>query len=463
MIVKFTNFWKKANSTARPSEWLAEIDVRLKDDTSVRNPVIIVRISDFDITWNYAYIEIFYRRYYRVTDIVTQGTFYEVSLVEDDLASNRAVISNTTAYIQYCADSTYDIPDNRLTQLLDSNYVVQDASPALTKLTTEHTYVLQCIGKNGIGTPFSKIYGMTKQAVNNLAAQLYSEDHMTQIKNQFGDIANCVVSLKALPLDMSSIMTDITQLEIGNIPLPIHTNELTDVKLRDSCTVVIPYVFGDYRDVSCCTYSLYLPFIGLVELSGSDLYGHPLFNVDAIYSLLTRQVTYRIRIGNTTLATYAGQIGYDIPVSTYQSNATGALSAGISGGIATTSALAGALMASTPQGAFAGAVGAGISAITTIANVSQNWMQKSATMRGNFNGAGLELFGVNVSLIIEYHNTIAEPSIYSGTIGKPYCKVDTIGNHSGFIQCVNASVGSDCLDGEAEAINQLLNSGFYFE
>ena len=63
MIVKFTNYAKKVNSTARPTEWQAELDVRLKDDTSLRNPVIIVRISDFNVTWNYAYIEIFYQRY----------------------------------------------------------------------------------------------------------------------------------------------------------------------------------------------------------------------------------------------------------------------------------------------------------------------------------------------------------------------------------------------------------------
>ena len=84
-------------------------------------------------------------------------------------------------------------------------------------------------------------------------------------------------------------------------------------------------------------------------------------------------------------------------------------------------------------------------------------------MVGDFNGSGMEKFGIQPTLIATLNNTIAEPSTYASVIGRPYCKVDRIGNHSGFIQCVDASVGGDCLDGEAEAINELLNSGFYFE
>ena len=52
---------------------------------------------------------------------------------------------------------------------------------------------------------------------------------------------------------------------------------------------------------------------------------------------------------------------------------------------------------------------------------------------------------------------------YIATCGRPFEEVDLISNHSGYIECSNASVTGAMFDSERNAVNSYLNSGFYLE
>ena len=467
MIVKFTNFAKKSNSTAIPSEWQAELDVKLKDDTSLRNPVIIVRISDFNVTWNYAYIEIFYQRYYRVTDIVTKGIFYEVSLAEDDLASNRTAISNTNAYIQYCADSTeVYITDTRMTADIQTVPTIVRATPTYLS-SSEYIYAVSVIGVStdlepNVISPYTMTYVLSDSAMWSVANSLFtnlSGDIIDDLAKYFSDASNCIVKINKLPMSLSAVQGDklARPIYLGKYQLMTAGHSVTgipfnDSTLTESLEITIPWQANDFRRGEPYTsLRLYLPFVGVIDLSTADFIHTSTIYIDIQYSLVNRQINYAIKsTPNTIVGIYSAQYGYTVPTSSYNANMGGLIGATLS----TVGTLAGALTGS--YALTAGSVLSGVSNMTGL-------LRKTASMVGDFNGSGMEKFGIQPTLIATLNNTIAEPSTYASVIGRPYCKVDRIGNHSGFIQCVDASVGGDCLDGEAESINELLNSGFYFE
>lgn len=469
MIVKFTNFAKKVNSTARPTEWAAELDVKLKDDTSLRNPVIIVRISDFNVTWNYAYIEIFYQRYYRVTDIVIQGMFYEVSLAEDDLASNRTAISNTNAYIQYCADSTeVYITDTRMTADIQAVPTIVRATPTYLS-SNEYIYVLSVIGVStdlepDVISPYTMTYVLSDSAMWSVANSLFTNltgDIIDDLAKYFSDASNGIVKINRLPMSLKAVQGNkiARPIYIGKYRLKTTGGEyditgtpFNDSTLTESVEITIPWQTNDFRRGEPYTsLRLYLPFVGVIDLSTADFIYTSTIYIDIQYSLVNRQINYAIKsTPNTIVGIYSGQYGYTVPTSSYNANMGGLIGATLS----TVGTLAGAL-----TGSYALTAGSALSGISNMTGA----LRKTASMVGDFNGSGMEKFGIQPTLIATLNNTIAEPSTYASVIGRPYCKVDKIGNHSGFIQCVDASVGGDCLDGEAEAINELLNSGFYFE
>ena len=47
--------------------------------------------------------------------------------------------------------------------------------------------------------------------------------------------------------------------------------------------------------------------------------------------------------------------------------------------------------------------------------------------------------------------------------GRPVNKVDSIGDYSGYVQCLNASVALNASEQEIEEVNDFLNSGIYYE
>ena len=469
MIVKFTNFAKKVNSTARPSEWQAELDVRLKDDTSLRNPVIIVRISDFNVTWNYAYIEIFYQRYYRVTDIVTKGIFYEVSLAEDDLASNRTAISNTNAYIQYCADSTeVYITDTRMTANIQTVPTIVQATPTYLS-SSEYIYAVSVIGVStdlepDVISPYTMTYVLSDSAMWSVANSLFtnlSGDVINDLAKYFSDASNGIVKINKLPMNLKAVMGNKIErpIYIGKYALKTTVGghnivgaPFNDSTLSETLEITIPWQTNDFRRGEPYTsLRLYLPFVGVIDLSTADFIHTSTIYIDIQYSLVNRQINYAIKsTPNTIVGIYSAQYGYTVPTSSYNANMGGLIGATLS----TVGTLAGAL-----TGSYALTAGSALSGVSNMTGL----LRKTASMVGDFNGSGMEKFGIQPTLIATLNNTIAEPSTYASAIGRPYCKVDRIGNHSGFIQCVDASVGGDCLDGEAEELNQFLNSGFYFE
>lgn len=107
MILKLYNTASEANRINKVLSNETEFDVRLKDKSSVINPIILLK-SDTYISFNYAYIEQF-KRYYFVDDVsVFPNKMYLLTLrcdvltsFKDDILSSYAQIveqTNSNAY-----------------------------------------------------------------------------------------------------------------------------------------------------------------------------------------------------------------------------------------------------------------------------------------------------------------------------------------------------------------------------
>lgn len=467
MNIDFCNFSKKKNSTKIPAPTIYHtIGCTLKDASSISNPTITLLKNDYDLSWNYCHIG-YFGRYYFVEDITVDGNIINISLSEDILASHRDDIINNNAFIEYAADSTENyLVDPRIQSNIESEYYSSDCT--LTYLSSTYENFITVIGST-YESKFSKCYKISNANLSVLANLLFSNDIVTQLKTQFGDVMQGIVTLSKLPINTSSISGRLDQpLRIGKVEIQDGDDTadgtiLSQYEIKESKQIEILWPTSDFRRASPYTQMyLYLPFIGTVELSTSDFVSSNYINIDVVYSIKTRQITYRIGASsalNSYIAMYTGQFGYTIPVSAVQSNASGAASAALSGAISSAAAIGVAAVTKTP-GAIAGAVA---TTASTITNVGLAFAQKSVGMVGDFNGAGCELLGIKPTLMLVYHDTVVNPSSVADTIGRPYFKQDSISNHSGYIQCANASVNIDALNSDIDTINNYLNTGIYIE
>ncbi len=99
MNINLYKFSKRENSTKQPTGSGTQYSCYLKESTSVVNPTIVIETSSNVFPdYNYAYISAF-GRYYFISDIVSDGYMWEISMTTDVLATYKTAIGNTDLYV----------------------------------------------------------------------------------------------------------------------------------------------------------------------------------------------------------------------------------------------------------------------------------------------------------------------------------------------------------------------------
>ena len=100
MEIRLFKLNKRNNSTKRPSGSGDSYNCYLKDSTSVVDPSVIMEYRDHTsyYDYNYAYIPDF-DRYYYISDIISSGKTWELTLVTDVLATYKDEIGNSNMYV----------------------------------------------------------------------------------------------------------------------------------------------------------------------------------------------------------------------------------------------------------------------------------------------------------------------------------------------------------------------------
>lgn len=470
-LTYWTNFSKRKNSTKVPTSG-TDVTIVLKDDCSIINPVI--RAETIPANANYMYISE-WGRYYFVTNVTyITNKIKEFSLEVDVLASYKSAIGSTVAHIAYSSTGyDTDIIDSRLPVKVTKTIVKHEYTPSIFDGTG--CYILTVANTVGGVNGFCTSYVCTKATIQSCAAYLMSLDIDARLIKSIYNPFDAIISCIWLPLNagtiQSSYCTAAEHIRFGDlvcdgaggrptiVSYPLATPYYTEIGLVPAFTPV----YSDFRKVApYTTYSLYIPFYGLMDLNASDVQ-NVVDSLNICYSIDI--ATGDMSVGIAALGipgwcqTLTCNIGVNCPIAQTSTNTTGTLTSigGTAGGIA--GAVVSGISGNVP-GAVIGSMGALFSA----ANTALSYCQRGMSIRGGVNGRSMIPLGSEF-VLMEFAQDTEDPddASYIARWGRPVALTHAISNHSGYVQCDNASVSISGTALEKDRVNSYLNGGFFYE
>lgn len=466
------NFSKRKNSTKVPTGLYTEIDVVLKENTSVDSPSVLLKGNDLAI--DYCYIPTFNKYYFVGSPIIISNGLTQYDLEEDTLATHKTAIGSTNAFIAYSSTGyDTDIIDSRVVAKTTKTIIKHEYSPTI--FNDQGVYMLTVANTVGGVNGFCTTYACTKATIQSCAAFLMSltiEDRaIKSIYSPYDAIISCVW----LPLDVTTVQTNYCSaaehIRFGDlvcdgsgllpsiVAYPLATPYYTNIGLIPAFTPT----YTDFRAVQpYTTYSLYIPYYGLIDLNASDV-RNIVDNLNICYSIDIATGDMTVGIALTGIPgwgqTITCNIGVNCPIAQTSTNTTGTLASigGTAGGVA--GAVISGLAGNVP-----GAIVGGMGALFSAANTALSYCQRGISTRGGVNGRSMIPLG-NDFVLLEVAQDTEDPddASYIALYGRPVGKVDTISSYSGYVQCENASISIAGDTYERETINAFLNSGFYYE
>lgn len=462
MKIKYwSNFSKRRNSTKQPTGG-TEVDVYLKEDTSIINPVF--DCATIPMSANYVYCGDF-GRYYFVRDItrVSKDRVWLTCEV-DALASYKTAIGSTSALVEYTSSSDeIKITDPRNKPLLDFSEV----SKSLIDLgsygfSTSGCFVVAIAGGAG-GITY---YVMSAASLEDFYDHVLSESFWTNLQNNIVHLDSAVLSCRWLPYTPAGTL--VNNIKIMGQPTYADGYQITS---RLATIIEDSYDIDFYSDSlglgtnyldfePFTTGILYLPYVGCVPLDLGVCAKSKQIRIKIAIDNYTGDILYKIsNEAGDIISTYQGNCSINIPLSSTSYNAAGAIGSGISliGGLVSTAA------AIATKGA-SGAVSAGLA--TTAAGAAG--LAQSLSVHTQVNGSvssavATELSRKVIATVITRLPTETNLKAYKTILGMPYFKVATISSLSGYVQCSDASVGMGGTPGEKDIVNGYVNGGFYYE
>lgn len=472
-ITYYTNFSKRKNSTMQPTGG-TDVTVRLKEPTSVETPTFIATTIPNGVNYikwgsNYYYVEDIK---YITNDII------EIDCSMDVLATNKSSIVGSSQFVKYYTHSNPEIVDARLStktkptiSKAQGNFDTFGASSSSANCGLVVTFV----GEGSVGA-----YGMSQSALKTILDNTWIENWETELSNVESDYpytgrfpddigvalqrfwANIKVFFKSafcssdilasiksahmLPISVSDIGGYENKITLGGFETNTSGYLISDRIFSDGCTISIPWQADDWRRNEPYTnVYVYIPYIGLIHLSSSELASCTTVTVHLSLDKLTGSAIFSVEGSNGALL-YQGQsnVASQYPVGSSNSPLP--------------------MCENAMFGATVSAMGGNMAGV-----VSESFIGLANTLRANTScigsnssGAGMGLNSNKCLCFTVFHDTTVAPSSISAIKGTPYNGVMNIPN-SGYVECVGASVPSVAYGSEKNAINSYLNGGVYIE
>lgn len=450
-ITVWKNFVKKFNSTKRPgANTGTNIDVVLKSGTSRENPIFLIDGIDLDV--NYVG---WYDHYYFVTDIVLgNNNIYEIHCAQDVLATFKGTIGATSAYILRSAgDSNGEINDAMYP--ITSEVTIESRTFNQLIPETSGTYIMGVVGQgsNTLRQGSVSYYAMDNFSINAFRVKLFSEDFWKSLLTDIQNPLDYVVSCYWVPIDLFT-GRDRTDVVIGRFDMEFSAYKLTtsdrELALQEK-SVAIPKhpqsaTRGNFLNENpYSAYEFVYSGFGTIPLATNKLLGDATLYAKVVLDVVTGQSILELRTESHLVTRETSQLG--VPVALSQNTIP------IGSILGAASSVVGAV-ASGIIGNAAGAIAGGISAIDSAVDAMRGSNHVTGT-NGSFLGfyGDAQLFGI-------FKNIADEDNTHKG---RPLCEVRTISSLSGYILCSDASVNLAGTQGDKDAVNSLLNSGFYYE
>lgn len=446
----YKNFSKKKNSTKRPSGGRV-VDVVMKENTSVESPTFLIDGIDLDANYCSAF-----GHYYYIDDIrLNNNNIYELVCSQDVLATHKDTIGNTSAYILRSA-SEYD------------GNVVDNMYPVKTEVTNEvvnvsgiidvtGSYVIGIVGTGGTTIKQGSVsyYAMTKAQLNSFCAHLFTESVWEELKGDYVNPLDNVVSCYWLPIDLTADgvtetitfgrfeFSGVEGYKIGSKIQNMGAGKQIDIPKHPQAEERGNYLnqepFTNYYIRSSAFGNIPIPAYKAIDNEG--------LTIAAYIDVVTGQAKLII---NWLSGLYIDIISYaqlGVPVALSQN--TMSISSALGAATSVVGAVGAGVSGNVP-GAIAGAVSAVDSAVGFLAGQTR--------MNGS-NGSFMCAFD-DMAFVAKFV-TVADED--NDNNGRPLCAVKQISELEGYVLCSGASVDVAGLGNDAEEINNYLNNGFFYE
>lgn len=464
MKIRLYKFSKRDNSTKQPSasDSYVEKNVALKDDTDIKTPSFELHTTD--ATYTYAYIPD-WNRYYFVSDVTyINNSEIIYHLEEDVLASNKTAIGNTVAHIAYSSTGwDKDIVDSRCAVL--SNKITRSKNSSDTHFDTTGCFLLSIVGTETSANGFATTYVCDNSKLFQVAQTLMGLDIQQRVIKSVYAPFDCVISCTWIPVKYSTITSTycrISSFVFGDWDSNIEGFVLTGTQMLGDGSVSLTPTYNDFRAIQpYSSYTLTIPFYGNVDLNASDIKEHLLGgSLPVAYTIDIASAEMTVMIGaNPIMQTITCNIGVNCPIAQTSTNMTGTIGTigGTIGGIAGTAI--GIATGNAPLG-----ITSGITALTSASTTALSANARATSIKGGINGRSSAIFGTKFQLN-EYamETEDCDSANYIAKWGRPVGVTHAINNHSGYVQCDDASIAIDGDSFERAQINGYLNSGFYYE
>lgn len=441
------HFSKRKNSTKRPTGQGTEVPCLLKSATTFQNPMIILQKPMNDmLQFNYAKWADHYYFIDSTTSINAGQT--EISCSEDVLATYKNEISNYTCFIERSSNQTTLANDTMYIPTNDwvlSTRNVRHKEKIMTS-TYSQQYIIRVVSRTGVAS-----YYINGNQLNNLLDYMYTESNFADVitdaitKLMF-DPFKYIVDLKWIPFVDSAFNNSSDEA----IQLGFWDSGVTAKRIDEDTVVNFSYSFAfdnplyaitDFRyySPSFSNYFIKLPFIGVVALNPYkiDESVNALYQFDATSGLCN----VFLQSKKVVFASYQFQLSVPVQIG-YASTNIAQL---------TTSAVS--LVGAGLQGNIAQGISSGIEAGRSITAPEVSMLGTIGNISNILNNQILEF------------NSYACTSINPDGASEGYADgtVRSISGLSGYIKCRNASIEISGFSGDQDAVNNYLNSGFYYE
>ena len=455
MQVTFYRFNKARNETKVPSGGTT-INVRLKENCSVIEPVLI--LSTQASSYNYFYIPTF-GRYYFVTDYKYIGNqTFEVSGTSDPMGSFRDEILGSSQYVSRAAtgydeniiDNMYPAIAGRQVDVQKLNFIPDDFAYG------DCTFIIGVIGKSagycGIPVTYYLLYKDEMMKLNDYLfntgsyGSMISDDIVKAFFNPMDAIVSCIVIPRSITMvPMTEVNIDFGWFQTEGITAYIVQpyNHIFPTQVFDIYKPGTDYV----KSPPFTQYSLFIPFVGRLDLPGEKLYNYSKLFVTYNLDMVTGALNATVFAGNGTSHTdedvqiteSAGQMGAVVAMAQLRSDVL-SFAANTAGAVSS-------LLSARPTDMVSTAVSA-IDAITP-----------DPQTKGS-NGALGSLFAYRETLFICWYFNITEKN--TSRLGRPVCKTGTVSDFSGYCLCRNAEIElTGAYASEIDEVTGYMNGGFY--
>ena len=486
--VRFFKFSKRENSTALPDvTGGAVFQCTLKDNCSLNNPILRLELHNSGGNYspnlwpdyNYCWVAP-WQKFFFVSDWTNEGPLWAAHCTIDVLATYRSDILDSKQFVSYSSvhGDTW-LADTRIPVLKSTQ--VSTASTALDFFLNDGWYILSYIGLEGTG-----LVALSKTRLAELIHSISAQDMTTQINNiveqtgydwtqgaegglyyltramtqndilgkAYATAPSCLRSCIWVPLVVTSLGSE--HIYLGNFDTGVTDAVKISAQPRTGyVNVTIPWHYSGWRRSYCEQVYLYIPLVGMVNLSSDNLTHASQIRVDWSYTVTDGAIAYSVSCGNEIIGTYGGSCAVQYPLGVNQQASSGEVTQ--------------AIMQGLTSSVSAGITGNVTGAVMGIATASYNAMSTAMTTHpsciGGIGGGAGNGLSHSITCYTVAHDTLIDPdnADYISKMGYPTMKTIQLSSASGYCQCANAHVATDASLEELSAITTLLNSGFYIE